>query len=66
MNAQQIGDAAIRKVSFGTARIEIGFGKLRVTMEGFQDVVIAEGKNMGTRVENVPTVVKVSAQKTQP
>ena len=66
MNAQQIGDAAILKISFGRGRIRIGFEKLRVTMDGFQDVVIAEGPNAGKSVKDVPTVVKVSAQKTQP
>jgi hypothetical protein len=66
LSPQEIGDLAIREVSFGKGRIRVFFGKLSVMMEGFQDVDIKMGPNRGQHVENVPTVVKVSAKKTVP
>jgi hypothetical protein len=63
LSAQEIGDQAIRRVSFGKGRIRVGFGKLTVTLDGFQDVTIEMGPHKGETVPNVPTSVKVSARK---
>lgn len=66
MSPQEIGDQAIREVSFGKGRTRVGFGDLSVNMEGFQDVTIEMGPNKGRVVKNVPTTVSVWAGKTKP
>jgi hypothetical protein len=63
LTPQEIGDAAIRKVSFGAGRGRIGFGKLSVTLKGFGDVEIKAGPNKGKVIKDVPTSVDVSARR---
>jgi hypothetical protein len=64
LSAQEVGDLAIRKVSFGKGRIRIGFDKLSVTLDAFADLVIEKGPHKGEAVKNVPQSVIVSAQET--
>ena len=64
LSAADVGRQAIAQVSFGKARIGIGFGDLSVELEGFDDVTIDQGKYKGEVVKNVPTVVKVKAAPT--
>jgi hypothetical protein len=64
LTPQQIGDRAIREVSFGKGRIQIGFGDLRVEMDGYGRVDIKKGPYQDRHVENVPTLVRVSAKRT--
>jgi hypothetical protein len=66
LSPQELGDLAIRKVSFGTGRVNIGFGDLSVVMDGFKDVEIKMGPYKGRKVMNVPTKVSVWAGKTKP
>jgi hypothetical protein len=66
LSTQQIGDLAIREVSFGKGRGRIGFGDLSVVMDGFEDVEIKMGPNQGRKVANVPTSVSVWAGKSKP
>lgn len=66
LTPQEVGNLAIREISFGRGRIRIGFGKLSVTIAGFEDVVIKMGPNKGKLVRNVPTDVKVSALRSVP
>jgi hypothetical protein len=64
LTPQQIGDLAIREVSFGKGRIQAGFGDLRVKMDSFDKVDIKKGPYQGQHVENVPKEVWVSAKRT--
>lgn len=66
LTPQQIGDLAIREVSFGKARIQIGFGDLSVRIDSYSygETVIKNGLYRGQRVADVPTVVRVSARRT--
>ena len=61
---QEIGNRAIRNVSFGKARIRIGFGDLSVQMgDDFADVTVTEGRYRGQTILDVPTTVTVSARR---
>jgi hypothetical protein len=64
MSPTEIGNLAIRKISFGRGRISEGYGDLSVELDGFENVKVAEGKHAGEQVPDAPTVVKVNALKT--
>ncbi len=63
LTPQEIGNLAIRRVSFGIGRIRRGFDDVSVEMMEFRDVIITDGRYRGQRIENVPTEVIVSARK---
>lgn len=60
VNSIEIGNEAIRRVSFGRARIDIGYGNLTVEFPEFQDVMID-----GIMHKDIPTKIKASAKKPQ-
>jgi hypothetical protein len=64
LTKQEIGDLAIKKISFGKGRIAIGFGELRVYMSNFGEVTIKDGPYQGRHVTDVPGRIYVRARRT--
>jgi hypothetical protein len=66
MDSQAAGNEAARKISFGRARIDKGYGNIKAQMDDFGDVEIADGKHKGETVKNVPQYVYIEATPTPP
>jgi hypothetical protein len=64
LSAQEVGNLAVREVSFGAGRIRGGFGDLTVQMGDFDAVTIAKGKYARQTLQDVPKSVSVSAKPT--
>jgi hypothetical protein len=56
LSEQQVGNQAVRQISYGRARIDAGYGKLSVDMSGRVNYTLPDGT-----VVEVPSSVYVNA-----